>query len=253
MELLHREKVAQDQLASRMQEDGNVVENLRALLYEDKSWPLQLLSTGVARHCSACGLDGKQAGGILDRKFGNAVAPVQPLILAMAQGDAFGAFQAMISATDDCNGAERCPKCKQATLDDRRANITSKRMPPMVAFEIPDRRAQRAALDSAALDSAALHSLRHGAVVRGDEERELEVKLLKGGTMCARYKLLAVALYNGRHYVVELRDGDAWLRVDGMENGGCGYECSTPDYGKRSCDWSPVCAVYERCGGAQPS
>jgi len=115
-------------------------------------------------------------------------------------------------------------------------------MPPLVVFEMPDR-----AAIAECLTGEQLRSMRYGAVVQGDVERELQVKLLSGGTASASYKLLAVALYDGAHYVVEAHDGDTWQRVDGMDNGGCGRPCPTPVYGRNRCHWTPVCAVYERC------
>jgi hypothetical protein len=47
-------------------------------------------------------------------------------------------------------------------------------------------------------------------------------------------------------YVVEMRDRDTWVHIDGMHNGGCGKRCATPKYGHRPSRWRPVLLVYER-------
>ena len=89
-------------------------------------------------------------------------------------------------------------------------------------------------------------AVEHGAIVRGGVEGELEVKLQEGCTARATYTLLAVALYDGGHYVIEMREGESWLRVDGMQHGGVGQLCPPPDYGREASDWYPVCVVYDK-------
>jgi hypothetical protein len=251
-ELLRRSLVPERLLDSEMKMRKNLVENVRAVLFsvsadsELHKLELPLLTTAVARHCEACGADGKAAGGQRDRRFTieSRLPVLQPAVLASVGGDAFGALQTQLSAVDDCVARCANPKCKKPTHEDRRAApwIKEDAMPPLVVFEMPDR-----AAIAECLTGEQLRSMRYGAVVQGDVERELQVKLLSGGTASASYKLLAVALYDGAHYVVEAHDGDTWQRVDGMDNGGCGRPCPTPVYGRNRCHWTPVCAVYERC------
>ena len=163
--------------------------------------------------------------------------------LRLVNGDAFAAFAAKITHSE-VTSRRRCCKCRGELHDDCRAapaTLTAGKLPPLVVFELPDERARLSGLSGSYCSSTKVDT----------EVRNLTVRLNTGEMVDAQYQLLALGLYDGGHYVAEVRSTDGtWMRIDGLRahGHGCGIPCDPPDYGAETSDtdWEPVVAIYQR-------
>jgi hypothetical protein len=179
LQLLRRENVANALIAERMQDTGNLPENLMAVLYSRQLYgddgrsrpqttPLPLLSTAEAFHCPKCNIWGSAAAGPNSgaRKFGatSYVRQVSCEALQMAGDDAFQAFALMLAVDDEPDPTLQlvCRACKHQPL---RLSCTAAplqaELPPLLALELPDRNSRRAChyAGGACVDAAETHEL----------------------------------------------------------------------------------------------
>ena len=170
----------------------------------------------------------------------------------MLQGDVFAAYVAKLNEHEGPFTCKAC-KAKEAMVDYRVApsvgtKETFKELPPLLAFEISD-----------SFDGRNSPQIRR--VVKGEEFKDLHVTLIDGTSKFAQYRLLAVCLYNGGHYVVEARaevnpalSSAGWMRYNGMypsathPQRGQGVPMSAPpNYDMTGDDgYYPVTVIYQR-------
>ena len=206
------------------------------------------------RHCSACGATGVRAGGedAPPKYRGSHHFPKMSLGTSTLYdgasfddfgGEVFATFSARVAAVKRRRWA--CAHCNtKPTYDNCRAQpwISGEaKLPPLLVMELPDGRAQE--------------RFEFQSRIRVDDQvHSLTINLVTGEPVRAHYRLLAVGLISQtgggvEHYCVDERSTGAWMRVDGMVNGGAGLPCDAPAYD--SGVWYPIIVVYERLSNVE--
>ena len=251
-----------------MVSQGTLIEAFRNLLFgATKSLGQEacpLLAVTTASHCPHCHADAKEVdptGANRTSSRMSYVPPVSTTHLLAVEGNAFAAYVAKINQPSHVD--RRCPQCGQCPtlMDNHRACSQIRNaaaLPPLLAFELPDA-AERAGIqaDRAMFAQAQVDDM--PPKIDGSEEHTLGVELANtnpdlGPTYAqARYRLLALGLHNGFHYVAEVRadpassTSNAWLRIDGI-GGGIAQPCGIPYYGfaDSTGPYYPAVAIYQK-------
>ena len=161
--------------------------------------------------------------------------------LQCASGDIFAGYSLMVNGSDTVGGA--CKACgrRSVQMDWRASRLVTNAgvLPPLLVIEAPDKQAKRT------------FGMPNLPCLMDDGVRELAVQDLDGNMLHGRYRLLAVGLYDGSHYVAEMRDvsaaSNAWVRVDGNDNRGCATALRAPCQWDSA--WEPIVVVYQRVDG----